>query len=74
VTKLGKNEMKLLKNWKSFRKVCKHFSGITINITFGVMLILGLVADALIIQSRTQKLPSYLFKKCPGICDFKEME
>lgn len=25
VTKLGKNEMKLLKNWKNFRKVCKHF-------------------------------------------------
>lgn len=27
VTKLGKSEMKLLENWRNFRKVRKHFSG-----------------------------------------------
>lgn len=36
VTRLGKNEMKLLRNWKSFRKVCKHFGGVIITWLWGV--------------------------------------
>lgn len=64
VTKLGKNEMKLLKNWKNFRKVRKRFSAVIIT-WFGDCVNVAVdcrYTDQII--KRPKKSP--LKKKCPG--------